>query len=392
MKPVPEGILFPTMMLGFTLARRPYEVTVEPQGLPPVTAFGATTGYQHPERIETVLEQVIGSARFFQDRFERRIESPELLVTLIPALHGQAFDGFLHLGDVLSASYLPDPVRDKVLAHEVAHQWWGHRAPWASYRDQWLSEALAEYSALLYLEAESEKGGRSLQQALDAYTNELLGSFESSFNPFGSQVVVDLMRKGAHRIGPIGHGYRARTVETPTAYRTMSYRKGALVLHMIRMRLRLATGDDGTFFELLAELAAKPPSQGLTTTDLAQRLERRLPEDDWRRFFDQWVYGTEIPSYRWDAQLVGSDEAPALRLSLEQLDASPDFAVVLPLRVRFTDDREQNLFVRSAGRLEEIEFRLDATPTSIELNPDHAVLARMIGRSRRSGTLLDDSR
>ena len=44
---------------------------------------------------------------------------------------------------------------DNVIAHETAHQWWGDLLSWKSYRDQWLFEALANYSALLLLESES---------------------------------------------------------------------------------------------------------------------------------------------------------------------------------------------------------------------------------------------
>jgi len=40
--------------------------------------------------------------------------------------------------------------------HEVAHQWWGHAVGPESYHDEWISEALASYSALLWLEQKSK--------------------------------------------------------------------------------------------------------------------------------------------------------------------------------------------------------------------------------------------
>ena len=36
------------------------------------------------------------------------------------------------------------------LAHEIAHQWWGHAVGWKNYHEQWLSEGLAQYFAVLY--------------------------------------------------------------------------------------------------------------------------------------------------------------------------------------------------------------------------------------------------
>ena len=43
-------------------------------------------------------------------------------------------------------------LRDYFIPHEIAHEWWGHRAGWGSYRDQWVSETFAEFSAALYVE------------------------------------------------------------------------------------------------------------------------------------------------------------------------------------------------------------------------------------------------
>lgn len=43
-------------------------------------------------------------------------------------------------------------LRDYFIPHEIGHEWWGHRAGWGSYRDQWVSETFAEFSAALYIE------------------------------------------------------------------------------------------------------------------------------------------------------------------------------------------------------------------------------------------------
>ena len=44
--------------------------------------------------------------------------------------------------------------------HEVAHQWWGHQVGWSSYRDQWLSEGFAEFTAGLAVEVTGGQNGR----------------------------------------------------------------------------------------------------------------------------------------------------------------------------------------------------------------------------------------
>ena len=75
-------------------------------------------------------------------------------------------------------------------AHETAHQWWGNRVTAATYRDYWLMEALANYSALLYLERE---GRRAMESMLDSYRNALLVKNEAG------QTVESA---GADRAGP----------------------------------------------------------------------------------------------------------------------------------------------------------------------------------------------
>ena len=54
---------------------------------------------------------------------------------------------------------------DEVTAHEVAHQWWGHVVGWASYRDQWISEGFATFSAGLYLQGTIYAERRQFREA-----------------------------------------------------------------------------------------------------------------------------------------------------------------------------------------------------------------------------------
>ena len=60
----------------------------------------------------------------------------------------------------LRSDYYPN-VSTATLAHEVAHQWWGHVVGWKSYRDQWMSESFAELfgkSTTSFKEGEVVKG------------------------------------------------------------------------------------------------------------------------------------------------------------------------------------------------------------------------------------------
>ena len=98
------------------------------------------------------------------------------------------------------------------LAHEAAHQWWGQGTAPANYRERWLSEAWAQYSAALWLR---ERLGE--------------GAFRS---------MMDRMARWALRYdaaGPIHLGQRLGHLrQDPRVFRAVVYDKGAWVLHMLR--------------------------------------------------------------------------------------------------------------------------------------------------------------
>ena len=104
-----------------------------------------------------------------------------LEITQLPALLSQAWPGLIYLS---STAFLTEEERralkihnpftemlldELMLAHETAHQWWGDAVDWESYRDEWIVESLANYSALLMLErGHPEK----MSLALDHYPAE----------------------------------------------------------------------------------------------------------------------------------------------------------------------------------------------------------------------------
>src|SRR6185369_3550959 len=106
-----------------------------------------------------------------------------LTVSPIPGAFGQGFPGLVYLSTI---SYIPPDQRpiglrdkqkqvffsDLLAAHEVAHKWWGNLITSAAYKDAWLMESLANYSAIMYLE--KRKGTKAMESVLDEYRNRLL--------------------------------------------------------------------------------------------------------------------------------------------------------------------------------------------------------------------------
>ncbi|MEP7133000.1 MAG: M1 family aminopeptidase, partial [Acidobacteriota bacterium] len=143
---------------------------------------------------------------------------------------------------------------DQVGLHEFAHQWWGHLVGWASYRDQWLSEGFAEFSAGLVLE---HTGGLKRSAAFWERTRR-----QVVFKPPQSSLANDA-------VGPMTSGHRLTLARNPSAYDAMVYAKGAYVLHMIYMLLRdpASPNPDYKFKELMKDFVTANTGKSPSTRD-----------------------------------------------------------------------------------------------------------------------------
>lgn len=179
--------------------------------------------------------------------------------------------------------------------HETAHQWWGDRVGWKSYRDQWLMEALANLSALMILE---ETQPAQAQELLEHYRQELLET-----NPAGKRYAD---------AGPVTLGYRLSSSVFPNAYVPVTYGRGLWLLIMLRdyfadYEKAAATepvhADGGRFLAALREFGRRYSGSTATTDDFRRVLEEYLPPQarfegvrslSW--FFDEWVRGSSVPA------------------------------------------------------------------------------------------------
>ncbi len=366
----------PAKMVTFSLAAKPYEEDHALDGLPRLVAFGPLDGYMSPDRIARVGGDVAASLAYYRGLFGVPLPAATLYATLIPAAHGQAFDGFLHIGD-LSAVRGRAGVMERFRAHEVAHEWWGHLVGWATYRDQWLSESLAEYSAMMFIEERLPRGDKLFREMLDVYADELKGSIKSRLSGFSRSRLPLLNRTAAARVGPIGHGYRCATADAPSAYLSQVYRKGALVLHMLRQLLRDDAGSDQPFRAVLRDFAHRHQNADPSTRDLQAAVERQAG-GDWSWFFDQWIYRAEIPSYDWSHRVIPDPDHPGryvLELEVRQSDVPPGFRMPVPILLTFPDGAEDTLTALVDQPVNTFRFPLGQRPSGVEFNPDRVVLA-----------------
>jgi hypothetical protein len=334
--------------------------------------FGEATAPMEPspqQRLQVLASEVASALEYMASRFGPPA-LPQLTVSPIPGTFGQGFPGLIYLSTLsylksLPTSRNPTTVQaelffeDVLQAHEVAHQWWRNRVTAATYRDAWLMEALANYSALLYLE--KRKGGHSVELMLDSYRAELLAKSASG-------QIVD-------STGPIVLGPRLENSQEPRAWRSIIYGKGSWIIQMLRRRM----GDE-RFFSMLRELMTRYGGKEISTEGFRELAAQFLPpkSDDPKleAFFEQWVYGTGIPSLKLAWSIKG--KAPSLRLvgTLTQSEAGEDSSVIAPVEIQVARGRTITQWVRSATDPVTFTVALTQPPLKVALDPRYAILRR----------------
>ncbi len=319
-------------------------------------------------KLQTLAGDVASALEFMAAKFGPPA-LPHLAVSPIPGTFGQGFPGLIYLSTLsylkerpngnLATASLNLYFDDVLEAHETAHQWWGNRVTTEGYRDSWLMEALANYSALLYLE--KKRGPRAVDQMLDEYRTELLVK-----NPEGETVET---------AGPIVLGQRLQSSLQPSGWRAITYGKGAWILHMLRRRM-----GDQRFLAMLGDIARRYDHASITTEQFRQAAAQFLPpkSDDptLESFFDQWVYGTGIPALKLTYTLKG--QAPALRLvgTLTQSDVDEDFSAFTPVEIQLARGQSITHWIASSNEPVTFTVALKQAPLKVVLDPHNAVLRR----------------
>jgi hypothetical protein len=216
----------------------------------------------------------------------------------------------------------------EVTPHEVAHQWWGHTVGWASYHDQWLSEGFAEFSAGLFLQNAFGNGWR--KDYLEFW--ERLRERILEKNNFGI---------APNDAGPLWMGTRLISPRTGNAYQNVTYPKGAYVLAMLRSMMYGTDDKETAFIDMMHDFVDSHRDRPACTESFKAIAEKHMTKVmdmggnhrlDW--FFDEWVYGTQVPRYHFDYQVTpGEGGKVKLHMSLTQSEVDEYFAMLVPVYV-----------------------------------------------------------
>lgn len=224
--------------------------------------------------------------------------------------------------------FATDDFFEYVAPHEIAHQWWGHLVGWKSYRDQWMSEGFAEFSASLYVQFVLRDEARYLK-------------FWNDQRDLITQARPQTMDKRPYSVGPLTQGYRLNSGKTGGVARFMIYPKGAYVLHMLRqMMYDPRKGGDQQFIAMMQDFIKSHYNEDVSTEDLKRIVEKHMTPQmnldgngrmDW--YFDEWIYGTEMPSYQFDYTLA--PDGMTLSGRVTESGVSDKFKMIIPVYVDY---------------------------------------------------------
>ncbi len=326
-----------------------------------LASYGTLSGADMDEKIAT---DVLGSIQFYKEMIGP-IPLNELQVTEIPYLHGQAFPGLVHLSFLNYQGIESDMADELFRAHEVAHQWWGIGVNFDTYHDQWLSEGFAEYFALWFVQA-AFQDNETFFKVLDKWKDEI---FNNRKYLFGS----------GQEAGPIWLGSRTNTSDTEGDYDLIIYKKGAWVLHMLRnMLIDLKTMNEEPFQKMIKEYYKTFYGKKATTTDFKNITDKYCGQDmSW--FFNQFVYGTEVPSYIFSYKSEKSAEGKVIvTCKIIQENVTDNFKMYVPIKINLSNDRFARMRIEVKGKETIVKLPpLPEEPEEIIFNDLNSVLCEV---------------
>ena len=226
-----------------------------------------------------------------------------------------------------------------LVAHEIAHQWFGDAVSQREWHDLWLSEGFATYFGALFFERAN--GSDSMRRLMRANRDDYLKDPALATRPIYDPAVTDLTK----------------------LLNALSYDKAAWVLHM----LRGVMGDDA-FFAGVRDFYAAHRHGNASTAELRVIMERHAKQPlEW--FFQQWIYGVGHPVFTTKWSWRGG------KLAVDVVQTQPGAVFRTPAVLEVRDSagaHRENVVIDE--RSERFELDAEVKPTEVVLDPEEWIL------------------
>lgn len=237
----------------------------------------------------------------------------------------------------------------QLIAHEMAHQWFGDKITCGSWKDIWLNEGFATYVASLAIE------NFDGQAAFITEKTNMINDITSL--PNGAVYLTDTEALNVNRI----FDYR------------LTYDKGAMVLNMLRFKL-----GDTLFFQGIknyladANLAYKYALTPNLQTHLEAVYGSSLTE-----FFNDWVYNQGYPRYAITAENVSPGQAK-ITVNQTTSDASVSFfEMPVPIRLTGAGGVFQDVTVNNIANGQQFTVAVPFVVTGVQFDPKKDIISKL---------------
>lgn len=225
---------------------------------------------------------------------------------------------------------------ESLIAHEIAHQWFGNSASETDWSQLWLSEGFATYFSDLYLEF--KYGRDSLNHLLEEQREQVIQFYRLRKTPVVDSVTTNYL-----------------DLLNPN-----SYQKGGWILHMLRRQL-----GDATFWKGIRAYYAQYKLSNASTQDFMYIMEK-ISRKDLDTFFKQWLFTPGHPqlAIEWTQQKKN------LELMVEQKQTSAVFQFPLEVKIAYADGSSEIKMVEIARQKEVKNLKIKKKAQVVEVVPD----------------------
>lgn len=234
-----------------------------------------------------------------------------------------------------------------IIAHELAHQWFGDKITCRDWQHIWLNEGFATYSEGIYFE---EVYGKS------AYNEFVDHEMNQARQARGTLYVENI-----NSVDEIFNSAR-------------SYSKGAMVLHMLR-----GIVGDSVFFDILKTYANDPSvAYGTAATEDFQAIAERVCGYSLDYFFKEWVYSSGYPKYNYSWTAAKQESGNSI-VDITIAQTQGNF-FTMPVKVKIITAEGDTIYNTLFNNAQNQKFSLNVqgTPNKIVFDPDNNIMKTVV--------------
>lgn len=238
----------------------------------------------------------------------------------------------------------PEFTADWLVAHELAHQWFGDLLTCKEWSHAWLNESFATYFEALFTEHDLGKDEFEYEMR-----NKLKIYMEEDQKVYRRAIVTNIYLK------------------PDDLFDRHLYEKGSLVLHMLRSLL-----GDKLFWKAIHRYVETFQGKAVETNDLINSIQESTGKN-MRKFFDQWVYGSGHPEYT--VHYWWEKEKKTAHVNVRQKGNDKDHLFSIPIELEFITSKGKKKIVKTfEEKNNSLTYRFDKEPLDFRFDPENKIL------------------